>query len=75
MTRPSKNRKKEVWARDKMMCGYCFKKCTERNMTVDHKIPQHMGGDNSMKNLVTACRSCNQKKGIREDKASFIYKC
>jgi len=73
MGRPSSARKQLVWQRDKMRCAYCFKRCTERNVTVDHKIPQHLGGDNSMENLVTACKPCNQRKGIREEKRSYIY--
>ena len=73
MSRPSSARKQLVWQRDKMRCFYCFKRCTERNVTVDHKTPQHLGGDNSMENLVTCCWSCNQKKAVREHKPVFVY--
>ena len=74
MARPSRSRKLLVWERDKMRCAYCFKRCTEKNVTVDHKTPQYLGGDNSMENLVTACRPCNLKKGRREENKTYVYK-
>jgi hypothetical protein len=33
------------------------------DMTVDHILPAHLGGDKFMGNLQTMCSHCNQKKG------------
>ena len=39
-------------------CVYCGAKATE----IDHIVPRSSGGTNSIYNLVTSCRSCNEKK-------------
>jgi hypothetical protein len=57
----SKNRKL-IFERDKYCCHYCGQKVTENNATLDHKIPQSKGGDNSKENLVTCCFDCNSIK-------------
>ena len=50
-------------------CGYCLR--TEElmgmNLTIDHIIPQALGGSNSEENLWLACPSCNQFKAARVD--------
>lgn len=73
MKRPTKERKKQVWERDKMICFYCKQLCTETNKTVDHIKPLHKGGSNDMENLVTACKKCNQEKGKKEEPKTFVY--
>jgi hypothetical protein len=63
-------RKIEVWKRDKYRCRYCKAAvCNpspdlspDRWATVDHVRPRSQGGKNTMKNLVTACQRCNQRK-------------
>ncbi len=61
------NRQNVIW-RDKNTCQYCAKKFTPENLTVDHLIPKSRGGRNTWKNLVAACKKCNQKKGCRTPK-------
>ena len=39
-------------------CVYCGAKATE----IDHVIPRSSGGTNSVHNLVSSCRACNQMK-------------
>ena len=34
-------------------------------LTIDHVLPRHLGGKHTWTNVVTACRSCNHKKGGR----------
>ena len=53
--------KQEIFRRDQFKCQYCGQKSKE--LTVDHVLPQHMGGESTWSNLVTACTSCNHKKG------------
>ncbi|WP_432846886.1 HNH endonuclease [Treponema denticola] len=43
------------------MCGKIFQEAS-RDCTVDHIIPQHLGGTNAMTNLQILCQSCNSKK-------------
>jgi 5-methylcytosine-specific restriction endonuclease McrA len=33
--------------------------------TIDHVVPRHRGGTNDRENLVSACYSCNSRKGHR----------
>jgi 5-methylcytosine-specific restriction endonuclease McrA len=43
-------------------CGRSFGKCG-RTPTLDHKLPQWLGGTWDRRNLVAACRKCNFDKG------------
>jgi 5-methylcytosine-specific restriction endonuclease McrA len=53
--------KQEIFRRDHFKCQYCGQQA--RELTVDHVLPQHLGGESTWSNLVTACPSCNHKKG------------
>lgn len=56
--------RRNILLRDKFCCQYCGEKGrTAAEMTLDHVMPVSKGGNNSWGNLVTACRSCNQRKG------------
>lgn len=44
--------------------GVCLS-CGNSELTVDHVVPIHMGGRNSIENLQPLCRSCNSSKGTR----------
>lgn len=50
-----------ILGRDRWICKYCRREATE----VDHVEPRARGGLTTPGNLVAACRSCNQAKGIR----------
>jgi len=66
--------KRNVLKRDKYTCGYCGKKLTETTGTIDHVIPQSRWEEfkrkgrakgkyaNNWKNVVAACKKCNNKK-------------
>jgi hypothetical protein len=58
-----KFQKKLLFARDNYECQYCRKKLTTHSATVDHVLPTSKGGITSWINCVTACNSCNTKKG------------
>jgi 5-methylcytosine-specific restriction endonuclease McrA len=56
-----------LFARDHYTCQYCARTQHQlRNrecLTRDHVVPQSRGGTNAWENVVTACSSCNTKKG------------
>ncbi|HZP96567.1 MAG TPA: HNH endonuclease [Candidatus Limnocylindria bacterium] len=55
--------RKEVLQRDDHTCQYCGKRMND--LTLDHVMPRHRGGQHTWENVVAACRSCNHKKGGR----------
>lgn len=52
--------RRKVFVRDNFTCVYC--KSTNVHLEGDHVVPFSKGGDDSMENLVTACRKCNREK-------------
>ncbi|HEY53336.1 MAG TPA: HNH endonuclease [Caldilineae bacterium] len=57
-----------VLARDGYTCQYCGSQPNRGALTIDHVIPRSRGGAKDWENVVTACRSCNQRKGNRTPK-------
>ena len=60
---PSKNpnfTRFNVFLRDKLSCQYCGDR---KDLTFDHLLPRSKGGETNWDNVVTACSSCNVKKG------------
>jgi 5-methylcytosine-specific restriction endonuclease McrA len=55
--------RREIFRRDQFTCQYCGR--TTLLLTVDHVFPKHLGGKHTWTNLVTACPSCNHRKGGR----------
>lgn len=53
----------DVFRRDSYTCRYCGAKPPDTVLVIDHMVPIHAGGRNSIDNLVTACMACNQGKG------------
>ncbi|MEE9172956.1 MAG: HNH endonuclease [candidate division NC10 bacterium] len=56
--------KKNILKRDGYTCQYCGRNGSER-MTIDHVVPRFLGGKTIWENVVSACRSCNTRKGNR----------
>jgi 5-methylcytosine-specific restriction endonuclease McrA len=54
-----------LFLRDRFQCQYCGK---GENLTFDHVIPRRLGGKTTWENIITACASCNMKKGGRTPK-------
>jgi len=69
--RPKK--RKAIYIRDDLKCVYCSASIEETTLTLDHLLPQELGGNNSASNLVTACKSCNSAKGNKSFKQFIIY--
>jgi len=55
--------RRNLMMRDQHQCQYCSKTPPVRDLNIDHVIPKSRGGGESWENLVTACRSCNLRKG------------
>ena len=56
-------KREEIFVRDEWRCVYCGVQYAPAALTVDHVQPQVRGGDSSGGNVVTACASCNLRKG------------
>ncbi|GAB4343970.1 MAG: HNH endonuclease [Flammeovirgaceae bacterium] len=52
--------RQNIFKRDNHQCVYCG---SNEDLTLDHVLPRSRGGTSTWSNLVTACRSCNSKKG------------
>ena len=70
---PFRRRRRFMWELVVEQNGRCFycnrvvkiaqnEEFSRLNATLDHKIPQHLGGKWTLKNLVVACWDCNHKK-------------
>jgi len=56
----SKTLRRQVFERDHHTCRYCGDQ--EGPFHADHVYPLSKGGETTLQNLVTACRSCNRRK-------------
>jgi 5-methylcytosine-specific restriction endonuclease McrA len=57
--------RQNVYLRDNFRCQYCNCSGTLLNLTLDHLVPLARGGKTTWDNIVTACKSCNLRKGAR----------
>ncbi len=55
----------KLFARDRQMCAYCGGVFSLDELTREHMLPSSRGGADSWMNCITACRSCNSRKGNR----------
>ena len=46
------------------LCEYCHspERISATRFTIDHIIPQSLGGDDNLNNLALACRRCNERR-------------
>lgn len=64
--------RKNLMLRDGYQCQYCGVRPSSRELNIDHVMPRSRGGPDTWENLVTACTSCNLRKGSRTpDEAGF----
>ena len=56
--------RKEVLQRDDHTCQYCGRR--GKDLTLDHVMPRHRGGQHTWENVVAACRRCNSRKENRQ---------
>ena len=55
--------RREVFLRDRNTCQYCG--AAAKDLTLDHVIPRHRGGQHTWENVVSACNRCNNRKAAR----------
>ena len=55
----------KLFARDRNVCAYCGGHFDEEVLTREHIVPLGQQGRDHWMNVVTACRSCNHRKGNR----------
>tara|TARA_B100000408_G_scaffold117945_1_gene96235 strand:- start:1022 stop:1561 length:540 start_codon:yes stop_codon:yes gene_type:complete len=63
---PSDAAKMRVMRRDRYTCVYCGAEGKNAELQIDHVVPVAKGGSHHIANLVAACRSCNQSKGVKD---------
>ncbi len=56
---------RELFRRDKHTCLYCGNQLHDSLLTRDHIKPLSRGGRDNWRNVITACRRCNTRKGNR----------
>lgn len=54
-----------IYRRDRGVCAYCGRMIPFADASMDHIVPQSLGGPSTWENLVNACRRCNEKKANR----------
>lgn len=54
-----------ILERDKFRCRYCGAGPDDDVLELDHIVPVSKGGQPTIDNLVTACRTCNIGKGTK----------
>jgi hypothetical protein len=64
-----------ILERDNHKCFYCLSALNGRNYVIEHVISRP-AGNNSYRNVVAACRQCNNRKGASsvEDYLRMLYR-
>ncbi len=57
--------RRAIYQRDRGICAYCGKWIPYSEASMDHILPQSLGGPSAWDNLVNACRRCNMRKADR----------
>ena len=64
--------RRNLLARDEYTCQYCGIRPPLKDLTMDHVPPSSRGAETSWENLVTACASCNRRKGNRTPEEAHL---
>lgn len=59
----TKAERMEVYKKTNGHCAYCGCRINFGEMQAEHVVPLHCGGEDTMDNMLPACRSCNHYKG------------
>lgn len=64
--RLSKTQRQQVYEKCSGHCAYCGSRLDYKDMQVDHVKPLKLGGEDTLSNMLPACRSCNHYKAARD---------
>jgi 5-methylcytosine-specific restriction endonuclease McrA len=67
------NLRRRVIERDGLRCVYCDDDLTNKEVHLDHVIPESKGGLTNYANLQVTCRKCNLQKGVLTE-SEFVDK-
>lgn len=63
-----------LYLRDGLACVWCEAGIEDGlELSLDHLVPVARGGDNKTSNLLTACRTCNSRRGNKSVPAFAAY--
>ncbi len=62
-----------VFLRDSFACQYCGGPFPADDLTFDHVVPRSRGGRTVWSNVVTACTTCNLRKGNRLPRHAAMF--
>jgi len=67
--------RERILVREGSRCFYCLRHLNSENYVIEHVVSRPIG-DNSYRNLVAACRECNNRKGSSdaEDWLRVLYR-
>lgn len=68
----SKSLRYQVLRRDNHTCRYCGRSAPEVRLTVDHVVPETLGGSDKPENLAAACSDCNSGKSATPPDAAQV---
>lgn len=70
-----KENRKYILERENHKCFYCLRELKSNNHVIEH-VTSRPQGDNSYRNVVAACRNCNNKKGstLPDDFLRTLYR-
>lgn len=68
----SKSLRYQILRRDNHTCRYCGRTAPEVRLTVDHVVPEALGGPDTPENLVAACSDCNSGKSATPPDAALV---
>jgi 5-methylcytosine-specific restriction endonuclease McrA len=63
----------KLFARDRQLCAYCGGHFHLDDLTREHIVPTSRGGHDTWMNCITACRTCNGRKGSRLPEESGMH--
>lgn len=67
---------KNLFARDLHLCAFCGRHYPEHKLSREHIMPTSRGGQNTWKNCITACKTCNHAKAnltLEESGLELLY--